>query len=395
MLNRLVNLGIETWAGGIRRSHNLPIQLNLWNGKNFDLGIFESPAVRIRVRDPSALPLLFTSSVDSLTEAYITERIDVDGKLEEVVDVVYRMSARSKPASRTNHSGQWDKTSIRYHHDVSNDFYKLWLDERMVFSCGYFESGNETLDEAQLKKIDHVLREIGVQPGQNLLDIGCGWGALVMRAASTYGARCVGITLSENQYQLATERVRAAGLSDRVEIRLEDYRGVRGTFERITSVGMFEHIGRDHLPSYFSKLRSLLADDGMLIDHRIANSDSDKGDTEAPEGEFIGGFMFPSGEHSHISLVTRALQESGLEAIDVQNLGRHYATTLRCWAERYEHHAERIRQAVGETKYRTWRVYLAGCAHTLSIGNASAHQIVCQKAGGIASMRSAVPALDL
>jgi cyclopropane-fatty-acyl-phospholipid synthase len=375
LLNWLVNSGIETWVDGIRRSHNLPIQLSLWSGKKFDLSIFESPVVRIHVRDPSALPLLFTSSVDSLSEAYVTERIDVDGKLQEVIDAISRMSTSqtgrsvySRPSSRTNHSRQSDKTSTRYHHDVSNDFYKLWLDERMVFSCGYFESGDETLDEAQLKKIDHVLREIGVQPGHRLLDIGCGWGALVMRAAATYGARCVGVTLSENQYQLATERVRAAGLSDRVEIRLEDYRDVRGTFERVTSVGMFERIERDNLPSYFSKVRSLLANDGMLIDHRITNADS-------------------GNEHAHISLATRALQENGLKTIDVQNLGQHYATTLRHWAERYEQHADHIRQTVGETKYRIWRVYLASYAHALSSGNTSAHQIVCQKARGVASNR--------
>jgi cyclopropane-fatty-acyl-phospholipid synthase len=387
LLNRLVNLGTGTWVDGIRLSHNLPIQLSLWNGQVFDLGIFENPVVRIHVRDPSALPLLFTPSLDSLTEAYITERIDLDGKLEEVVDTVYRMStlpakssARSKPASQTKHSRQWDKTSIRYHHDVSNDFYRLWLDERMVFSCGYFESGDETLDDAQLRKIDYVLRELNVQPGQRLLDIGCGWGALVMRAAANYGARCVGVTLSENQYQLATERVRAAGLSDRVEIRLEDYRDVRGTFERITSVGMFEHIGRDNFPSYFAKIRSLLADDGTLIEHRVTNADSSKGNAQKPAGEFIGRFMFPAGDDSHLSRVTGALQESGLEANDVQNLERHYAATLRRWAERYEQHAERIRRTVGETKYRTWQVYLAGCAHALSIGSASAHQIVCRKA---------------
>jgi cyclopropane-fatty-acyl-phospholipid synthase len=401
VLNRLVNPGIEAWVDGIRRSHNLPIQLSLWSGEEFDLGVFENPTVRVHVRDPSALPLLFTANVDSLSEAYVTERIDVDGKLEEVIDAMYRMlpspspspspeksSVRAGTSSRTDRSRPWDKTSTRYHHDVSNDFYKLWLDERMVFSSGYFESGDETLDEAQLRKIDHVLRETGVQPGHRLLDIGCGWGALVMRAAATYGARCVGVTLSENQYQLATERVRAAGLSDRVEIRLEDYRAVRGTFERVTNVGMLENAGRDNLPSYFSKVRSLLADDGMLIDHCITNPDSGKGNAQAPRDEFISRFMFPSGEHPHIARVTQALQQSGLETIDVKNLGRHCATTLRHWAARYEQHAERIRQTVGETKYRIWRVYLAGCAHAFSSGNASPYQIVCQKAGGIASMRA-------
>jgi cyclopropane-fatty-acyl-phospholipid synthase len=387
VLNRLMNLGIETWVDDIRRSHNLPIQLSLWNGKKFRLGSFTIPVVRVHVRDPSALPLLFSSSVDSLTEAYITERIDVDGKLEDVVDAVYRTSAsptttpaRFEPSSRPDHSRQPDKTSSRYHQDVSNDFYKLWLDERMVFSCGYFENGDETLDDAQLKKIDLVLRGIDLQPGHTLLDIGCGWGALVMRAAANYGARCVGVTLSEKQYQLATERVRAAGLSDRVEIRLADYRDVSGTFDRVTSVGMFECVGRDNLPAYCSTVRSLLSDKGVFMEHRITNSVADQSVMQLPKGQFIGRFMFPCGEHPRLALATQAMQESGLKRVDSKNLGPHYAATLRRWAERYEQHAERIRHIVGETKYRIWRVYLAGCAHALSTGNVSAHQILCQKA---------------
>lgn len=146
------------------------------------------------------------------------------------------------------HTKEGDKASIRYHYDVSNDFYKLWLDRNMVYSCAYFEHGDETLDDAQIKKIDHILTKIRLQPDQTLLDIGCGWGALVLRAAQQFGARCLGVTLSQNQFDLARERVRAAGLEDRIEIRLQDYRDLTGAFDRITSVGMFEHVGRKNLP---------------------------------------------------------------------------------------------------------------------------------------------------
>jgi cyclopropane-fatty-acyl-phospholipid synthase len=209
----------------------------------------------------------------------------------------------------------------------------------MVYSCAYFENGDEDLATAQLKKIDHILTKIELKPGQTLLDIGCGWGALVIRAAQKFGARCVGVTLSQNQFDLATERVRAAGLQDRIEIRLQDYRDVTGQFDRITSVGMFEHVGRKNLPAYFKRVQQLLADDGVVMNHGITSSDPEGGGVSYGGGDFIDRYVFPNGELPHISLALQAMQQGGLEAFDVENLRRHYAQTLRHWSDAYEANA--------------------------------------------------------
>src|SRR5258708_38077645 len=202
------------------------------------------------------------------------------------------------------------------------------LEPNMVYSCAYFENGDEDLATAQIKKIDHILTKIQLQPGQRLLDIGCGWGALVLRAAQKFCAKCVGVTLSQNQFDLATKRVKDAGLEGQIEIRLQDYRDVQGQFDRITSVGMFEHVGRKNLPGYFAKVRELLVDDGIAMNHGITSTDFNSGETALGGGEFIDRYVFPDGELPHIGLALEALQEGGLEAVDVESLRRHYARTL-------------------------------------------------------------------
>ena len=215
----------------------------------------------------------------------------------------------------------------------------------MVYSCAYFENGDEDLATAQLKKIDHILTKIQLQPGQRLLDIGCGWGALVIRAAQKFGAKCVGVTLSQNQFDLATQRVKDAGLEGQVEIRLQDYRDIDGQFDRITSVGMFEHVGRKNLPGYFQQIHDLLADDGVAMNHGITSTDAESGETALGGGEFIDRYVFPDGELPHIGLALESLQRGGLEAVDVESLRRHYARTLDIWAERFETHAAEAQTA--------------------------------------------------
>ena len=212
--------------------------------------------------------------------------IDVHGSVQDVIDIAHRLAesgaadedagwmgrAVRRLIDATHHTRAQDREAIQYHYDVSNAFYAEWLDPAMVYSCAYFENGDETLAEAQAKKIDHILTKLRLQPGQTLLYIGCGWGALVLRAAGRFGARCVGITLSRNQLDLATERVRAAGLQDRVEIRLQDYRDVQGTFDRVSSVGMFEHVGLKNLAPYFRIVHDLLAPGGWALNHGITST---------------------------------------------------------------------------------------------------------------------------
>jgi cyclopropane-fatty-acyl-phospholipid synthase len=209
----------------------------------------------------------------------------------------------------------------------------------------------------------------------------CGWGALVIRAARRFGVKCIGITLSEQQFELAQQRVQEEGLTDLVTICLQDYREVTGTFDRITSVGMFEHVGIDNLPAYFRRIRYLLADGGVAMNHGITTTEADSREAPRGGGTFIDKYVFPAGELPHLSLALRAMQAGGLEAIDVENLRRHYVRTLEIWAAEYERHAEHIRELIGETKYRIWRVYLAGCAHAFAVDNVSIYQIVCHKAG--------------
>lgn len=387
MLDRLINTGIERWVEKTRGELNLPVQLHLWTGDTFDLGRFEKPLVRIHIRDAATLPLLLEPNLDTLGDAYVKEKIDVDGALADIISIAYQLSESHiqapkfvKAAKKILHTRKKDKEAIQYHYDVSNEFYQIWLDERMIYSCAYFETGDETLDVAQVKKLDHILRKIRLRPGQTLLDIGCGWGALVIRAAQQFGARCVGVTLSEKQYQLATARVEQAGLADRVEIRLQDYRDVTGTFDRITSVGMFEHVGRDNLAAYFTKMKELLADDGLAMNHGITSCEGEDDNALPRGGDFIDKYVFPAGELPHLAQALHAMQQGGLESLDIESLRRHYMRTLQLWSARFEDHAEKIRSMVGETTYRIWRVYLAGCAHSFAIGNVSVYQILCQKA---------------
>ncbi len=380
---------LAQWCEDVRTRAEMPLRLTMWDGTSYDFGTFNAPAVTLRVKSPAAVPLLLEPTLDRLGEAYVNDKIDVEGKLSDVIDSAYALARASvtspgklqRVARYFQHSKASDRKAIQYHYDVSNDFYRLWLDPAMVYSCAYFENGDEDLATAQTKKIDHILTKIDLRPGQTLLDIGCGWGALVLRAASRFGARCVGVTLSQNQFELANERVRAAGLSDQVEVRLQDYREVTGRFDRITSVGMFEHVGRKNLPEYFRCVAKLLADDGVMMNHGITSTDPQGGEVSYGGGEFIDRYVFPNGELPHIGMALQAMQQGGLEAFDVENLRRHYARTLRLWSDNYETHGERLRGMVGEEKFRIWRVYLAGCAHAFENDDLAIYQIVGRRAG--------------
>jgi cyclopropane-fatty-acyl-phospholipid synthase len=372
----------------VRTQAALPLRVELWNGQQLDFGA-QAPQVTVKVPHVSALAYLLTPSLYNLGQAYVEGKIEVEGRVNDIIEVGNTLAAKTlkqegkfaRVIRAFNHSKEKDKEAIQYHYDVSNEFYQTFLDENMVYSCAYFENGDEDLGTAQLKKIDHILTKIQVKPGETLLDIGCGWGALVIRAAQKFGAKCVGITLSQNQYNLARERVQRAGLADRIEIRLQDYRDVTGTFDRITSVGMFEHVGAKNLVMYFSIINKLLKDGGLAMNHGITTSDPDNGETAYGGGEFIDKYVFPHGELLHIGAVLKAAQQGGLEAFDIENLRRHYAKTCGMWADNFEANGERIKHLVDAKKYRIWRVYLAGCSWAFEQDWISLYQIVCAKAG--------------
>ncbi|OIP18790.1 MAG: SAM-dependent methyltransferase, partial [Comamonadaceae bacterium CG2_30_59_20] len=281
---------VTRFLTSLQAGADIPLRLQLWNGMHHDLG--SQPRVTVNVPGPAALRYFVPPSLDNLAEGYVNGHFDVDGLAADIVaaatglaQVGVGVSGQGKFGrlfSPLSHDRVKDAHAIEHHYDVSNDFYRLWLDEAMVYSCAYFPTRTESLEQAQINKLDHILNKLMLKPGERLLDIGCGWGALALRAAQNYGALVVGITLSKNQHALACERVAQAGLGNQVEIRLQDYRDVSardGQFDKITSIGMFEHVGLNHLEAYFDKINALLKDGGLVLNHGITSTDPDSGVT--------------------------------------------------------------------------------------------------------------------
>ena len=386
---------ISQLLAGLKPAADTPLRLRLWNGLQHDFG--PDPRVTVALGSPGAIRYFLPPSLDNLAEGYVSGKFDVQGKAQDIIDVAARLAHSGVPmkgrfgrmVSALTHDRKRDAQAIAHHYDVSNDFYALWLDPAMVYSCAYFPTASESLATAQQAKLDHVLNKIMLKPGERLLDIGCGWGALAIRAAEKFGAQVVGVTLSKQQYQLASERVAQAGLSDRVDIRLQDYRdlGTRdGHFDKITSIGMFEHVGLKHLPAYFGRIQSLLKDGGLALNHGITSTDPGSGSAPLGAAQFIEKYVFPNGELPHISLALKDMQSAGLEALDVECLRRHYARTLDIWSANYEQHADAARAMVDETTFRVWRIYLAGCAHAFAQNWVSIYQVLACKAGNSAAL---------
>ena len=379
---------IEKMIGELKSGAALPLAIELWNGKRFALDA--APKVTLRVPSAAALRCFLHPSLATLGEAYVEGRIDVEGPIAEVLRVAEGLTRRWGEAKKGRlprwvnlHSRKRDAEAIRYHYDVSNEFYALWLDPRMVYSCAYFRTGAEDIGLAQEQKLDHICRKLRLKPGERFLDIGCGWGALAMWAAERYGADATGITLSENQHALASERIRAAGLAGRCRVLLQDYRETpgEGVYDKIASVGMFEHVGLKNLPAYFGIIRRLLRDGGVVMNHGITAVDTESREVGLGGGQFIEKYVFPHGEIPHLSLVLREMGAAGLEAMDVETLRLHYARTLSLWSQRLEANLERARALSGDKRLRIWRTYLAGCAHAFAQNWVTVHQVLALKPG--------------
>jgi cyclopropane-fatty-acyl-phospholipid synthase len=374
---------------------------------DFTLVLCRPDALRRMLLPPSEL---------SLGEAYIRGDVDVEGNLEQAIGLGKGLAARltsptaylelltgaaALPGSAPDgavrgaelhgrrHSPERDAAAIHHHYDVGNDFYALWLDKRMVYSCGYFEDPDGGLDAAQVAKIDLICRKLLLEPGETLLDIGCGWGGLIMHAAARYGVRATGITLSEEQAAFARRRIAESGLAGRCEVEVRDYRDVPADrqFDKVVSVGMFEHVGRSRLPDYFGAAFRLTKPGGLFLNHGIVLS------TPMPSpltrrwletklwrsGAFINRYVFPDGELvTSGEAVTRA-EAAGFEVRDLENLREHYARTLRAWVRRLEcRHADAVRIA-GEQVYRIWRLYMAASATGFKEGDIGLVQLLLSK----------------
>ena len=370
----------------LKKNVTASVRLVLWDGR--EIALSDKPRVTVRLKGLRAATALARPTLLTLAEAYIDGEVELEGDVREAIrgaEAIARAIPRplfqSGGPTNEHHSKRDDREAIQHHYDVSNEFYALWLDPRMVYSCAYFHHEDDTLESAQVQKLDHICAKLRLAPGERFLDIGCGWGALVMRAAEKYGVHATGITLSENQHRLATERIRAAGLQDRCKVLLQDYRDLRGegVYDKVASVGMFEHVGLRNLPVYFSVVRRLLKERGLFLNHGITSSDTRNRAVGLGAGEFIGRYVFPKGELPHLHRAVHDLSEQDLEVHDVESLRHHYAKTLGIWSERFEKHMEAAVAHSSERTARIWRLYLAGCAYAFEQGWVSIYQVLASR----------------
>jgi cyclopropane-fatty-acyl-phospholipid synthase len=280
------------------------------------------------------------------------------------------------------HSKERDRAAIAFHYDLPDEFYRQFLDARQVYSCAYFADPGEDIDTAQERKLELICRKLRLRPGMRMLDIGCGWGSLLQYAAERHGVTGVGVTLSRTQADAATARLERTGLADRVQVRLEDYRDLDGQFDAVCSVGMFEHVGPDHLAEYFAAAYRLTAPGGLFLNHGITVGDpavemSGKGKT------FVGTYVFPDGGLVPAWRAVRELEMAGFEPLDVEQLRPNYTLTLRSWIRRLEANHDEAARVTSERDYRIWRAYMAGSAYSFDAGHLGVVQVLGSKAASI------------
>lgn len=389
--------------------------VRLWTGER--IGPATGPV--LAVNDPDVVRRMAQRpTLDTIIESWVSKALDIeDGSLFEVFALRGKSKLRAslktlpklrllryvpallfsrapKPpagdlAGQNPFVGGSNKEAITHHYDISNAFYRLFLDERMVYSCGYFKDFTNTIDQAQADKLEHICRKLRLKPGDRLLDIGCGWGAMLIYAAKTFGVIGHGVSLSEQQTALARERIKAEGLEDRITIEIKSYADLQGSFDKISSIGMFEHLGIANHDAYFKSVRRLLKQDGIYLHHAITRRS--KGSLrntlrKGTEYKALIKYIFPGGELDTISMTLANLETHGFLNYDTENLREHYARTCRLWAERLRGRFDEAIREVGEPKARLWLLYLTGCAITFERGSTQIFQTVAVKRGKGLSM---------
>lgn len=392
--------------------------VRLWDGSRLPLGQNARGNFEIKIADPGVIgAILRKPSLDTMIQQYVAKGIDFSGgtlvdfgkqlqkdgksvklKIKDIarlgLKLVPFMFAKSG-AAKDMHGFEGDITGgkrrisdnkdyIQFHYDLSNDFYALFLDPEMVYSCAYYTDWSNTVEQAQRDKLEMICRKLRLKPGDRMLDIGSGWGGLVCHAAQNFGVKAHGCTLSEEQLAFAREKVKRLGLEDRVTFELIDYSNVTGTFDKIASIGMYEHIGLKNIPAYMNKVRALLADDGLFLNHAISRRAPKDGKAwykgrVRPEKKAIAKYIFPGGELDDIGHSIAAIERSGFEVHDVEGWRLHYARTCQLWCERLTANKDEAIRHVGEEKYRIWVAYLAGVSLAFSRGTLRLFQTLASK----------------
>jgi cyclopropane-fatty-acyl-phospholipid synthase len=394
-------------AGALERrlgSLTLPLAVVMPGGRR--LGP-DNAAVTLRLNDLGPLTHLLTGQVGKVGQDYVEGRVELDGGMREMMTIAAELlpgdptqEHTAAPAllawlrhfaqiarSRARHQLESDAKQVQFHYDVSDDFYALWLDPKRVYSCAYYRDAEMSVAEAQEAKLEHICRKLMLREGERFLDIGAGWGGLLLWAAEHYGVQAQGITLSRNQHAHVNRLIDERGLRGRVRMDLIDYRALPEDqpYDKIASVGMFEHVGRAQLPDYFAKIHRLLKPGGLLLNHGITAGGTRNHQLGSGLGDFIERYIFPGGELQHVSHVLAVTSESGLETVDVESLRPHYAKTLWAWSDALEAQLAAARTLTSDSVVRAYRLYLAGSAMCFERAWLSLHQMLCARRTGDAA----------
>lgn len=357
--------------------------VEFWDGEEVAFGPGESRC-KIIFNEPIPKADVIADPSLALGEAYMHKKMEIQGNIQQVMEALYRnMNSFLQENNRYNrvikkisNNLKKSKENIRHHYDIGNDFYRLWLDDTMTYSCGYFSSDGDSLTQAQQNKVNHILKKLNLQEGQTLLDIGCGWGQLIIAAVKKYRVKAMGITLSSEQFNEVNKKIKNEGLEDLLEVRLIDYRDLKDIkFDRIVSVGMIEHVGKDHLHEYFTQVNNLLNKSGLSLLHSITGIS----DTEGGTNSWIDKYIFPGGYIPNIKELVSYMAQEKFHLLDVESLRRHYGRTLELWVKNFEEALGLIKKSKDETFIRMWRLYLNACAASFNCGNIDVHQIVFSK----------------
>ena len=373
-----MNEFLTSYLGGI-----IPVAFRIQSGEESMIVGRDRPEFTITLNEDLDKKELLTSTSLALGEAYMKEELEVDRDLYEVLNLFlgqmgkFKMDKSAlKKLILTSKAKKNQEKEVRFHYDIGNEFYRLWLDETMSYSCGYFKNAEDTLYDAQVNKADHILEKLQLQEGMTLLDIGCGWGFLLMRAAKKYGIKGTGITLSKEQYQKFSEDIEREGLKDCLQVELMDYRDLKHSgaqFDRVVSVGMLEHVGRGNYELFMENAEAVLKPEGLFLLHYISAQKEHEGDP------WIKKYIFPGGTIPSLREIIDILPEYEFHVLDIESLRRHYNRTLLCWRENFLKHRAEIARMQGEEFTRMWELYLASCAATFNNGIIDLHQILVSK----------------